>query len=422
LPRWTLGCALFSVLSPVAPVRAQGTSVDFGGRLSYQLVGVTYPEDSLFRELTGKRSLDHNFELRLNLDVDRGPWNLDVGYQLLGLFGDTIEFTREFPMELQFLFGRYPQDDARLFNLTHVFRDEGRSAILQRLDRVSVGYSGEKAVARFGRQALTWGNGMIYTPMDILNPFDPAAVDKEYKIGDDMLYGQYLRDNGDDLQGVAVFRRSLETGRVDADQGSFALKYHGLAGVTEFDLLAARHFADPLLAAGGSWSLGGAVWRGDAVVTFTEDETVLTAVTSLSYSWVWGGKNLSGVLEYFFNGFGQPDGQYDPDLLAENPELLQRLARGELFTVGRHYVVGSALIELHPLFHLTPNAFVNLSDGSALVQLATKNDLTEDLVLLGALNLPVGPNGTEFGGIETDVPGVYLSQGPGLFLQLNWYF
>jgi hypothetical protein len=237
-----------------------------------------------------------------------------------------------------------------------------------------------------------------------------------------MLYGQYLRDNGDDLQGVAVFRRNLETDQVDGDWGSFALKYHGLAGGAEFDLLAARHFADPLLAGGGSLSLGGAVWRGDAVVTFTDDETVLTAVTSLSYSWVWGGKNLSGVLEYFFNGFGQPDGQYDPDRLAQNPELLQRLARGELFTLGRHYVVGSALVELHPLFHLTPNAFVNLSDGSALIQVATKNDLKQDLVLLGALNLPVGRSGSEFGGIETDVPGRYLSQGPGVFLQLNWYF
>ena len=149
---------------------------------------------------------------------------------------------------------------------------------------------------------------------------------------------------------------------------------------------------------------------------------MVTAVTSLSYSWVWGGRNMSGVAEYFFNGFGQPDGQYDPESLARNPELLQRLARGELFTLGRHYVVASTLMELHPLFHLTPNVFVNLSDGSALVQVVTQNDLKQDLVLLGAVGLPLGPGGTEFGGIETDVPGVYLSRGPSLFLQLNWYF
>jgi hypothetical protein len=340
----------------------------------------------------------------------------------MGLFGDSIDFTRDFPESLQALTGRYPRDDPRLFDLTHVFRDEGRSAVLNRLDRLSVGYTGEKAVARFGRQALTWGNGMVYTPMDILNPFDPAAVDKEYKLGDDMLYGQYARDNGDDIQGVVVFRRSLETGDVDDEWSSFASKYHGFAGSGEYDVLVARHFDDPLVAGGGNLPLGGAVWRGDVVVTLTETEPVVTAVTSLSYSWIWSGKNMSGVAEYFFNGFGQPDGRYDAESLAQNPELLQRLARGELFTLGRHYVVASALMELHPLFHLTPNVFVNLSDGSALVQVVTQNDLKQDLVLLGAFGLPLGPSGTEFGGIETEVPGLYLSRGPSLFLQVNWYF
>ena len=33
------------------------------------------------------------------------------------------------------------------------------------------------------------------------------------------------------------------------------------------------------------------------------------------------------------------------------------------------------------------------------------------LVLLGAVGLPLGPSGTEFGGIETEVPGLYLSRG-----------
>lgn len=415
-----LGPCFLAILPPAA--HAQDTTVDLGGRLSYQLVLASYPHDSLFRELTGPESLDQNLELRLNLDVDRGPLSLDASYQLIGLFGDTIDFSRDLPKSLQDLFGRFPQDDARLLDLTHVFRDEGRAAVLQRLDRLSVGYAGEKAVVRLGRQALTWGNGMVYTPMDILNPFDPAAVDKEYKLGDDMLYGQLLRGNGDDLQGVAVVRRSLETGDVDAGSSSFALKYHGFAASGEFDLLAARHFDDPLLAGGGNVPLGGAVWRGDAVLTFGNEKAVLTAVTSLSYSWVWGGKNVSGVVEYFFNGFGQPDGQYDPEGLAGNPELLRRLARGELFTLGRHYVVASTLMELHPLFHVTPNVFVNLSDGSAFVQVVTQNDLKQDLVLLGAVGLPLGPTGTEFGGIETEVPGLSLSRGPSLFLQLNWYF
>jgi hypothetical protein len=36
--------------------------------------------------------------------------------------------------------------------------------------------------------------------MDLVNPFDPASIDTEYKAGDDMLYVQYLQDNGNDMQ------------------------------------------------------------------------------------------------------------------------------------------------------------------------------------------------------------------------------
>jgi hypothetical protein len=307
-------------------------------------------------------------------------------------------------------------------DLTHVIRDEGRFAALVRLDRLSVGYTGERGVVRIGRQAITWGNGMVFTPMDIFNPFDPAAVDKEFKTGDDMLYGQYLRGNGDDVQGVLVVRRDPLTGEVESEEGSLAGKYHGIAGGSEFDALLAVHYDDELLGGGGNISLGGAVWRGDLVLTRTEEGTVASGVTSLSYSWIWGGKNWSGVLEYFHSGFGQGACDYAPESLADNPELLERLARGELFTLGRDYLAASALIEVTPLFLLTPNLFANLADPSALLQVVTQNDLREDLVLLGALNVPIGPPGSEYGGIESGVPGLYLSSGPSVFVQLNWYF
>jgi hypothetical protein len=413
----TLALALLPALAG-----AQDTTVELNGHVKYRLLASTWPDDSLLHDLAGEGSLDQALELRLNLDVRNRPWELDVDYQLLGLYGDTVEFTRDLPAGARAFFQRYPRDDTRLVDLTHIVYDEGRGALVQRLDRLAVSYLGAKTVVRLGRQALTWGNGLIYTPMDILNPFDPAAVDKEYKIGDDMLYTQYLRDNGDDLQGVVVARRGLESGKVEADQSSFALKYHGLAGKGEFDLLAARHFGDPLAAGGGSLGVGGAVWRGDLVLTFTGDHAVAEAVTSVSYSWVWAGRNFDGLAEYFFNGFGQPDGRYAPGDLAANPELVQRLVRGELFTLGRHYVATSVLVELHPLHRLTPNVFVNLSDGSALVQVVSENDLARDLVLLGALGVPLGPSGTEFGGIEATVPGRYLSSGPSAFLQLAWYF
>ena len=56
-----------------------------------------------------------------------------------------------------------------------------------------------------------------------------------------------------------------------------------------------------------------------------------------------------------------------------------------------------------PLINLTPNMFVNMGDGSGLVQLVGQYDFQQDWQFLVALNLPFGSAGTEFGGLDTPV-------------------
>jgi len=398
------------------------TTFDLGGRVSPQIAVATYPENSAFQDIFGSSSVDSAFDARVVFGVQRNRWSFDVDYQLVGIYADRLEFTREVPPELRILFPHLPNDRTRLFDLTHVFTDSGKTAAYQRLDRLAIRYSSDQFVMKFGRQAITWGNGLIYNVMDIFNPFDPAAVDKEYKTGDDMLYGQFLQTNGNDVQGVMVFRRDPFNEDVEADQSSLAFKYHHMASISEYDALVAQHYGDTLVGAGANHSLGGAVWRGDLMVTFTDDDTVPSLVTSISQSWIWGGKNVSGVAEYFYNGFGQSNGCYSFDCLADNPDLLERVARGELFTLGRHYLALSAMIEVNPLFLLTPSFFFNVTDPSALVQVVFQNDLRENLLLWSAINVPVGSNGSEFGGAATEIPGLYLSSGPSASVQLVWYW
>jgi len=388
---------------------AQDSDFEFGGHTKFRLAGQSFPDDSLYRDLAGRESLEIAGDLRLNLEWARGAWSFDANYQLLGLHSD-------------YRFTSLTNDDRRLFNLTDVIDDDGDNAFLHRLDRFWVGHTSEKTVLRFGRQALSWGNGMFYAPMDLVNPFDPTAVDTEYKAGDDMLYVQYLRDNGDDVQGAIVFRRDLVGGDVESDQATVTLKYHGFAGETEYDLLVAQSYGDPVVGIGGSKSVGGAVWRGDIVVTDTDSDTYIQLVTNLTYSWIALDKNMSGAIEYYFNGFGQHDGRYDPASLATNPELTSRFLRNELYALGRHYVAGSVLIEMSPLWTVTPTVLGNVSDPSALFQLVTSYSLSDNMTLLGSLNVPMGGNGTEFGGVDPGVQDRYLSLGAGIFAQFAWYF
>jgi hypothetical protein len=397
------------------------TEWDFGGHGKFRYQYSKIPDNSALQVINGDQLQDRTMEFRLKAAARRGPFDFRAHGQFITVHSDSLAGFRDFPGIL------YPgadviNDDRRWFNLTSELYNEGKNATLLRLDRISVGFSGDKAVVRFGRQALSWGNGLLFTPMDILNPFDPASVDKEYKSGDDMLYGQYLFDNGNDLQATAVVRRNAVSGEVESDQSSFAMKYHGFGGAVEYDFLLAQHYGDTVAGLGASAGLGGAVWRGDLVWNDTGQGAVFSAVAGASYSWIAGGRNWTGLLEYYYNGFGQAGGDYSAAALASNPELLKRLARGELYNLGRHYLGASATLEVTPLLNLSPNVFINLTDRSALAQLVLSYDWKQDIQLLSALNIPIGPNGSEYGGIEADQDGRYLSTGVTVFVQLAWYF
>jgi hypothetical protein len=416
-----IGLIVFAGFCP-ATILAEDADYELGGHVKTRLLADVFPGDSVFNQLTGDTAVDLENEMRLNFSASKGSWSFDSAYQLFAAYGDRIEYSRTFPGGNGLFQNRLPNDDRRLMNLTSVIEDDGKFAALHRLDRLSVGYANDKTVVRLGRQAITWGNGLIFSPMDIVNPFDPTAVDTEYKSGDDMLYGQYLRDNGDDIQAAFVFRRDIVSGDPDNDESTAAIKYHGISGEAEYDLLVARNYDRATLGIGGNRSIGGAVVRGDLVIADSSSGSKVQLVTNLSYSWMWGGKNVSGVVEYYFTEFGLKNGDYDLASLLQNTELLDRLARGESFTLGRHYIAGGVSIELTPLWVLTPNLFTNLEDGSALVQIVSRNNLSQNVEFLGALNVPLGPSGSEFGGIGSEMAGLYFSTDLSLFAQVAWYF
>ena len=415
-PRTSLLPALLLVC---APLQAAVPWLE-GGHLKARALAASYPDDSILRDSAGAMAYDGGAGLRLRFRENRGEFALQGDYQLLAQFGDSVRLADDLPGLLP-LVPVLPDDDRRWFDLTGTISEGGSRQLVQRLDRLHVGYAGEKVVLRFGRQAVSWGNGLIYTPMDFFNPFDPAAVDTEYKVGDDMLYAQYLLGSGNDWQFVSVQRRD-GAGDVSSRVSSTALKFHGFGVEQEYDLLLAEHFDQLVLGVGGASNLGEAVLRGDLTLTDAEDGWVANLVASWSWSWEWGGHNVSGVAEYFFNGFGLRESDYTPGKIAGAADLLDRLSRGELFTVGRHYLAGSLLVEVTPLVNVTPNLFLNLGDGSALAQLIVSWDLAQDWQLLASANLPLGPTGTEYGGLETGIDDLTLEVGPSLFAQLAWYF
>jgi hypothetical protein len=408
-------CWLLLVLSPT--LGAQILQLE-NGHAKGQYLASSFPDDSLFRDYIDNPAQDLNGELRLILAGRENRWSWQGDYQVITRRGDTLELSRALAQS-PLVSDAVPSDDRRLMDLTQVIFEHDDWLLAHRLDRFHVAYTGDKTVLRAGRQAVSWGNGLIYNPVDFFNPFDPSAVDKEFKSGDDMLYGQYLQDSGNDWQAVSVWRRddSRDTGSA---QNTTALKYHAFIGEQELDLLAARHYRDDIFSVGGVSSLGGAIIRGDLVFTDTDNDRYVSAVANLTYSWVAFDKNVSGVIEYFYNDMGLHDDDYDQ--LEQSEDLISRISRGELYTVGRHYLAGGVTVELSPLLLFTPNVFLNLLDQSGLTQLVMQYDLAQNWQLLVAANFPFGSNGTEYGGLDTPVEGKQLSTGPGLFTQIALYF
>jgi hypothetical protein len=176
------------------------------GHIKPQWKTTNIPGDSLLQDFSDDPAHDTALDTRLNLSSSSGDWSWRSDYQLQARQGDLLELQQRYP-QFGFNTTALTDDDRRVLDLSHNISERNDRVIAHRLDRLYLSHTSEKTVLKIGRQAVSWGNGIIYNPVDFFNPFDPAAIDTEYKTGDDMLYAQYLQDSGNDFQAVWVGRR-----------------------------------------------------------------------------------------------------------------------------------------------------------------------------------------------------------------------
>ena len=400
----------------------------WGGRL--KLIGEVSEtdDDTIFKPVGTGTFWDGSFNFRLINETFFADWLFtDIAYELLGGGGDTVRKTNELeelfpdlPTSALF-FGALLDDDRRLMDLTDEIVDEDSHFLIQRLDRLYLALMPQWGSIKIGRQAITWGNGFIFNPFDLFNPFPPTAIDRDYKVGDDMVNVQFSVPRLGDIQGLYVVRRNPETDDVEFDQASLAGKLHAAAGTTEFEVVAGKHFEDFVIGAGSLGYLGDAAWRVDGTWTFLDDDSTddyLSLVANMDYSWVWFKKNFYGFVEYYYNGLGEDDYQ---DALRE-PAISERLVRGELFALGKHYLNGQIQAELHPLFNVYFTAINNVEDPSGILQPYATWDIGQNLQLTGGVNLPYGEKGSEYGGFKLPGTDVRNRAPDNAYLWFFYYF
>jgi hypothetical protein len=395
-------------------------AADFSGRIKLDAIGYDAGASSPEASLGYETSSELAGQLRLALDQQLGQWAFQAAWQLDARHGSAVERDNA-------IAGAYPalainSTDTSYWDLDQTVSDTDRTYSSQRLDRLNLSYSGNAVVVRLGRQALTWGSGLVFHPMDLVNPFQPVATDTAYKRGTDMAYLQWLLPDGSDIQLVSVPHKMRDTADPDGDQATHAVLANIAGDTLQWSLLLAKDRADTMLGIGASGPWGGAVWNLEVIPTYLERHATRTSVLmNLSYASVFARRNLTSFVEYYHNGFGESGDDYS--LADLNNDLLVRLRRGQLFVSGRDYLSVGATWEWTPLLQLSPTLIFNLQDHSGLLDLQLNRSLGNDTNLKAGWRLSLGGRGSEFGGLETAAgSGLYLSKYDQLFVRLERYF
>jgi hypothetical protein len=408
--RLLIACCWLVASSPVH-------ALEFDARIKWFGTGSALPDHDAQRLQEGTPAYDTNVDLRLMFRQDAGSFRFLVDHSTTLISGDSFGFFNAPQTTLD----QSPTDDERrVMDLTWEIEDGSRHRSLHRLDRLAMQYQKGDWSVTLGRQAVSWGSGMVFQPLDLFSPFAPTTVDRDYKAGDDLLLVERLFKDGSDLQLLLVGRRD-DDGDLTGQAGSAALKWHTLVGAGEIELVAAKHYADQVYGVSGRFPLGGALVRSDIVATHLRDGGwEVSGIVNIDYSLTLLERTAYVFAEYFHNGFGVDE--LPVSVVTLPTELLDRLGRGEVFNVMRDYLAVGATMQWHPLWTQSLVFISNLHDGSSLMQTSLSYEPGDHQRMQFGWVEPLGRAGDEFGGLPLLGEAITTGGASTVFVRWLYYF
>ncbi len=394
-----------------SPALAEGLRL----RLEYSTNGAWSPASSLDTALGFQNRTTGSGSARLMWDKNIGSFRFEVHSHMAFSQGDNVAYATALAP-----FVPTPAPST-LYNLTSTWLTNSNTRVTNTIDRLSVTYSTTNLVLKVGRQAITWGSGTVFHPSDIVAPFSPSAIDTAYKPGADMIYAQYLFDNGADIQAIAVPRAATLGGPVAFGSSTYAARMQMQLGSLDTRVMLARDRGDSVGSLGLSGALGGASWNAEYVRwVLASGASHPSWLFNISNFGTLGEMNISYFGEYFHNGFGVGAAVPLDSLPAS---LTKRMSTGQVFLPGVDFLALGAMVQMTADLSITPSALVSLDDRSALAALAVAYTLGDNTNLVFNYSQPIGPVGTEFGGRETTAgSGIYGTGSRSATLQLVHFF
>lgn len=375
---WVATALVVGLMFGAAPSMAQTRPMDLTGSLK-----------SVFlrsRASTGEDYALSLNRLRVEAKGDLAPGlALDLQYDnevLLGSYLDTAEFgaLKNRPP------AQYWRADANYLERGDVF---GR----HRLYRAAVTLSRGEVDLRLGRQRIAWGTGRLWSPLDILNPVNPLALEREDRVGVDAALLEAKL--GPLSRASLVFAPAPDRG-----SPSRAVQWHGNAAGVDASLVAGRLLGLDIIGTDVASQIGDAGVRGEVARLRPSGGPAFNRVmVGMDYAFANG---LTLSAELYYNGAGSRDpASYD----------LAGLRSGRVANLATRYTGLYASYEITPLLKWVNYVVRNADDRSHAIDsrlvwsIAPATDLT-----VGVQHFS-GAVGCEFAAL----PNAFQ-------VQLQWFF
>lgn len=263
---------------------------------------------------------------------------LDLQYDNEVLFGNYLH-TAQFAAQKD-------QRPDQLWNLDRNYGEGGSWYGRHRLYRGNVTLSSGDTDLRLGRQRIAWGTGRFWSPVDLLNPLNPIALEREERLGVDAVLAEHKLNPLSRIS--AVYAPRHESG-----DSSAAVNWHANAEGVDYSLIGGRFRRERVIGGDIATQLGGAGIRAE--LTHSERDVgpaFQRAVLAMDYAFP-STLTLSG--ELYYNGAGTTNtAAYD----------FASLFAGRIQNVGRRYFGAYAGYEITPIVKWTNYLVLNLADRS----------------------------------------------------------
>jgi hypothetical protein len=249
--------------------------------------------------------------------------------------------------------------------------EESELMMQGRTDRLYLEFSLQNVEMRVGRQPISFGYGMAFNPMDLIQPFGVATIDNEYKPGVDAIRSDIYTGMYTQFTFVAAYVGDWsQEGMIFAFNGKTTIKE------TEVSIFGALAREDYVVGGGVSGSIGPIGVYGDLTLTVPKEDEELFVRSEIGTLW----KPLEDTTisaEVYVQTCGAEDADQYLSFVEENP----RFQSGELWLMGRYYASLGLSQQITPLLGANVSATSNIADQSAMISAGLSYSVADNTVL-----------------------------------------